>query len=337
MALYDEEELDPAAAAAAAKDDLPPGMVDQLAQDDVLRNYFKRQRGQYMGDLGRAEDTASQNRYMARIGGALNTLGSSLGGQKVDNAAFEQLATDADRPLATLERRRKVEESGDKTVSNYIAQKYKIGQNAAKLKQTEDTQKETERHNRATEANAKAGLETKLPTDEKVLVDKLSTDRANRISIAGLIQENLADWEKLSDDQKLSRGRSMIKAMNSVLGSDAVGAEESRRLGEKLEFAWGNFTTDNPSRFGRDLDGFKKQALGTINVLKRSGDKNAEEVQKITGRPSRIGKQAGPQGKAKGQHLPGELVKVKQKDGSVKTMRVADDGDTLDEVGFASK
>jgi hypothetical protein len=63
---------------------------------------------------------------------------------------------------------------------------------------------------------------------------------------------------KISEDLKVKAGENMLKLLNSAEGSDAVGAEESKRLGGLLEYKLLNFK--EPGSFiGRDLDLFTEQ------------------------------------------------------------------------------
>lgn len=127
-----------------------------------------------------------------------------------------------------------------------------------------------------------------LPPEDKAIVSTLATKTANKVSIANQIDSMLADWDSLSEKDRLARGRQMIKVLNSTEGQDAVGAEESKRLGGMLEFAYGNFTNDNPVQFGRDLEGFRRQAMGTSEALKGAISQNSKQVSEITGRPPRF-------------------------------------------------
>jgi hypothetical protein len=285
MNLYDREEEELVEAEVPVEAAMPVG----AEQDDILRRYFASRDPEL--EYKRAE-LANDGRFAARLGSAFNTIGSAIGGQKADNSTYEAQAKESQEPLAKAEKM-------DTSVRNYMIQKYKLDaskkNSEARLQaqqssaeRQERSLKEQARHNRATEATAANAAGYKLPPEEKAVVEKLASDRGNKIAIATLIEENLRDWDTLSTDQQLARGRSMIKAMNSALGSDAVGAEESRRLGEKLEYAFGNFSNDNPARLGRDLPGFKEQALGSIKVLRRSADENAKQVEAATGRKSKI-------------------------------------------------
>lgn len=124
-----------------------------------------------------------------------------------------------------------------------------------------------------------------IPTDTKHFVDTLSTKNANKTSIRNQINAVTQKWDKLSDDQKVMQGGMLLKTLNSPEGADAIGAEEVKRLGSKLEFAMGNlFDKTRPIQFGRDLSGFKEQAEILSNSLSSAIDTNQNEIDSRMGR-----------------------------------------------------
>lgn len=131
---------------------------------------------------------------------------------------------------------------------------------------------------------------TKLVPEDQAIVSSLSIKNAGKVSIGNQLDAMLGDWDSLSEEDKLARGRIMIKTLNSTEGADAVGAEEAKRLGSKLVFALGNLSpfNDDPIQFGRDLEGFRRQAQGTLDSIRNSVAANAKEVSKITGRAPRL-------------------------------------------------
>ncbi len=120
----------------------------------------------------------------------------------------------------------------------------------------------------------------KLPQDQQKVVDSLGVKTASKIAIANQIDSALESWDSLPDDQKLMQGRQLIKVLNSTEGADAVGTEEARRLGAKLEFAMGNLFNSNPVQFGRDLPGFKEQAALTSKAIRNAVKANEQEVER---------------------------------------------------------
>lgn len=77
---------------------------------------------------------------------------------------------------------------------------------------------------------------------------------------------------KVSEVQKIKVGQGLLKLLNSAEGSDAVGAEEARRIGSFLENKIFNITQPG-SMFGRDMDEFVKQVATNSQVL---GDRMAQ-------------------------------------------------------------
>jgi hypothetical protein len=117
-----------------------------------------------------------------------------------------------------------------------------------------------------------------LPMEDQEVVKDLSKKNASKIAIANQIESVMSGWDRLPDDQKVMQGRQLIKVLNSTEGADAVGAEEAKRLGGKLEFAMGNLFNSNPIQFGRDLPGFKDQASGTAKAIRGAVSANEGEV-----------------------------------------------------------
>lgn len=143
--------------------------------------------------------------------------------------------------------------------------------------------------------NKENELEMKnIPVEDREVVKSLAASNANKIDIANAIDANVESWKTMDDDQKLQSMRQLIKTLNSTQGKDAVGAEESKRLAGKLEFAMGNFTNDNPIQFGRDLEGFAQDAVATSKNIKESLRRNNSEIARRKGLPSNTQQAATP-------------------------------------------
>lgn len=127
-----------------------------------------------------------------------------------------------------------------------------------------------------------------MPIDQKKTVETLSTKNANKEAIKNQIDAVMSNWDSLSEDQKVSQGRQLLKTLNSTEGADAIGAEEANRLGAKLEFALGNFTNSNPTQFGRDLEGFKTQAKLTSKAIGDAVNANQAIIDKNMNRTVRV-------------------------------------------------
>jgi hypothetical protein len=120
-----------------------------------------------------------------------------------------------------------------------------------------------------------------MPTEIKTQVTKLATSNADKISIANQIAASLEEFQKApTEDDRIRIGNGMIKVLNSTQGQDAVGAEESKRLADALNFQKFNLTGPGPM-FGRDLPGFESQTLSTLNAIKKSIQSNQEIIEKL--------------------------------------------------------
>lgn len=121
-----------------------------------------------------------------------------------------------------------------------------------------------------------------LPSDDKREVFGLVDSNVKKVTIGNQLQSYNEEWDAATDEKsKLDIGRKMLKILNSTEGADAIGKEEADRLGAKLKFAIGNFTNDNPIQFGRDLEGFRKDAEATVNSLKGAVSKNKNRINDI--------------------------------------------------------
>ncbi len=124
-----------------------------------------------------------------------------------------------------------------------------------------------------------------LPEENKKQIDTLSTKTATKKAINNQIKSALASLEdeNVSEEQKIIQGRSLLKVLNSTEGADAIGAEESKRLGSLLEYQMGNFTQPGPV-FGRDVKGFIDQVKNSSKALDKSIEMNEQDVDKLYGR-----------------------------------------------------
>lgn len=131
----------------------------------------------------------------------------------------------------------------------------------------------------AESGSSKKTLE-RLPPENKVMVEKLSEDSAKKTAIANEISQAIAQFDdpKVSEAQKIKVGQGLLKVLNSTQGSDAVGAEEAKRLGSLLEFQMFNITGPGPM-FGRDIQMFRDQAAATVNRLSGAVQGNRSLIQ----------------------------------------------------------
>lgn len=124
-----------------------------------------------------------------------------------------------------------------------------------------------------------------LPVQSQEMIKKLAGSSANKETINNQIKGAISQLDNpdISDDQKLTIGRSLLKTLNSTEGSDAVGAEEANRLGSYLEFKIANFT--GPGSFvGRDLDQFIEQTRLTSERIDKAIESNNEAIERLYGR-----------------------------------------------------
>lgn len=116
------------------------------------------------------------------------------------------------------------------------------------------------------------------PIQKKTALDqvgKLADKNAQLFNIKSGIEATVSalDDPNLSEDLKIVQGMNALKILNSAEGSDAVGVEESKRLGSLLEFKIANLT--GPGSFvGRDLGLFTEQLKNKSKELGTRAEKN---------------------------------------------------------------
>jgi len=118
--------------------------------------------------------------------------------------------------------------------------------------------------------------EIKLNAVDDRLVKKAADDIANKQGISDAIEYEIGVLDDPSIDEYVKRAsaQNILKILNSAEGKDAVGVEESKRLGQFLEFQL------NPVRglatgrlFGTDLPRFVEQ----ISIKKEELDTRVNE------------------------------------------------------------
>jgi hypothetical protein len=125
---------------------------------------------------------------------------------------------------------------------------------------------------------------SKLPKPAQEEVKVLANKSATKFDIASQMDKELQNYkeayEKGDKTQALKSGEGMLKLLNSAQGQDAVGAEESKRLGSLLQYQLFNFTGSGEF-FGRDLEGFYQQVAAKSQALKESVAENKKRIDEI--------------------------------------------------------
>lgn len=221
-----------------------------------------------------ARESRDQDVGLANLAQGVSGIGASLASQgrvHADPAVFDAVRKDAETKAkeATTDAA-----SQRKLVSDFIkakaAAKNQAGAEEWRQKNFEQRERgiEATKDQRDRTYNAENHDLDRLPGEDRETVKDLARKNAGKVSIANQIDAVLGNWDTLPEDQKLLQGRQLIKVLNSTEGADAVGAEEAKRLGSKLEFAFGNLTNSNTTQFGRDLKGFKEQAANTSKAIR---------------------------------------------------------------------
>jgi hypothetical protein len=124
-----------------------------------------------------------------------------------------------------------------------------------------------------------------LPVENQEQIKDLARGVANQKKIKASIDSALSALNdpNLNELQKVKIGQNLLKTLNSEQGQDAVGAEESKRLGSLLEYKIANFT--QPGSFiGRDLDAFIDQVAIQSERLQTAIGTNSASIEQLYGR-----------------------------------------------------
>jgi hypothetical protein len=136
--------------------------------------------------------------------------------------------------------------------------------------------------------NVNKEIYERLPPENKEMIKDLAKATAGKIDITNHINSALEILKdpRVSEEQKVVAGENLLKTLNSAEGKDAVGAEESKRLGSFLQYKMANFT--GPGSFiGRDLDKFTDQVALKAQELTQSAERNQARIDQLYGRNSR--------------------------------------------------
>jgi hypothetical protein len=249
--------------------------------------------------LGAAPNSTGQNKAISAMQTAIESdlakAKSEVGDRK--NAYQEMKATFQDERQADAAARLAYLNNAQLKL-NQIASQYKgpqILKNAELLtsKIEEEREKAKMSFMAASEANIISGktpeqlgqqLDKILTPADKALTDTISRSNAAKETIANQIDSALKNWDNLTEGGQLQQGRQLLKILNSTEGKDAIGVEEAERLGSKLQYAYGNFSNDNPTQFGRDLKGFKEDAENTLSSIRGGIKKNAQLIDRVYGK-----------------------------------------------------
>jgi hypothetical protein len=155
---------------------------------------------------------------------------------------------------------------------------------AEMLKRTDKRLSLEEKRAQLVKPGAKQEFEA-LPIEDQAQIKTIATKTGNFKAAANTVKAALVEFQKANTaDDKIRIGRSMLKEMNSLVGSDAVGAEEVGRLGSALEYQIANFSGPGPFT-GRDLAGFESQAFSAIKKMENAAKLSQDEINRLYGRP----------------------------------------------------
>lgn len=235
--------------------DVNPEQVQQL--------YAQPQAG--FGDVfskRTAEFTAKQEAERAKLEREAMSQGAEIEFKK---AQAEALKTEA--PLKAQERMLQMQKVKEDLAMSPIARR-KAEQEIKKLERE------------STPGMSK--LDQKLVETQATELAKKTTNLYSVKTAMDKALNQLSDPNR-TDEEKIKTGQGLLKLLNSAEGSDAVGAEEAKRIGDYLEFAMGNFTGPGGMRVGRDIPGFISQVSNYSELLGERIKGNEQGLQAIKG------------------------------------------------------
>lgn len=132
--------------------------------------------------------------------------------------------------------------------------------------------------------NTKTSPEQKFKSElgQKIAGDAVKQDVVVQ-SLQGQIDEARNLLQKGDKDGAMQTAKRMLKTINSPMGADAIGAEESKRLGNQLEFFNLNRAMNGGKLIGVDLDGFLNAADSSLKATTTGRDNLLNKAQNLTG------------------------------------------------------
>jgi len=159
----------------------------------------------------------------------------------------------------------------------------------------------------------------KLPKDAQITIESLTEDASKQTAMGNQVNELIDQMKdpKMSNEDKVASANEQVKLLNSTLGSDAVGAEEVKRIAKFLDYlpspTVGKYTTGpDIEGYTRQLENLKKRTDGSIALLKSQVDE--AYGRKKTNTPEKFN----PVNKGLIQQSTGQTVKVFDPKGNVR-------------------
>lgn len=233
-----------------------------MQQDQRANEKYRSIGNSIVGALEANRERALQARRMELEANKLKKEDEIYQGQK-----REIQYKDEQRAKPVNERDDFIKESMVQKLKNEGKAKIKGG---SSLEEFEEKEKIRSRYRQDKDANA----------IDNVAQKDLTTKNVTLFNVKNAMDEayTVLNDPNVSEDQKIKTGQGLFKLLNSAEGSDAVGAEEAKRLGSYLEYNIGNFTQPG-AMFGRDLKGFTEQVGNYSKLLGGRIQRNEQTAQ----------------------------------------------------------
>lgn len=139
------------------------------------------------------------------------------------------------------------------------------------------------RHNKAIEGIASEKDKGLVPELEEYFSKQVISKTAPKLSILNSLKSTLSEYNKAlesgDDAAAYAIGQRALKVINSPEGADAIGAEESKRLGSQLNLFRKPFAI--PGDYfgvGRKLPEFGQSLKDTINILDKATQNSIQQA-----------------------------------------------------------
>ena len=198
----------------------------------------------------------------------------------------------------------------------------KLAQDANDREAERKLKEEIARLNREAKTSQKAEKPAPQTPKEKLqesLVREDAKKYVNRLSSIDKLDGTLDLWDSATtEEEKVQIGQSVIKLLNDPENSDAVGAEEVKRLADELQ-PYTLYSASGYPRIGRDLPAFRQKVKLLRERLVKTAQKQFDRIESqspgLVTPPSGQGvsaPQTAPSGKRSVQELEAEIKEVEE-------------------------
>jgi hypothetical protein len=175
-----------------------------------------------------------------------------------------------------------LEQRGTEAKLDDAYRQLKLAQDANDREAERKLKEEIARLNREAKTSQKAEKPAPQTPKEKLqesLVREDAKKYVNRLSSIDKLDGTLDLWDSATtEEEKVQIGQSVIKLLNDPENSDAVGAEEVKRLADELQ-PYTLYSASGYPRIGRDLPAFRQKVKLLRERLKNTAQKQFDRIE----------------------------------------------------------